>query len=152
RRGRAGDVLSHRKRARPGPAPEGPAEGTQLGVPDQEGDVGQAGAAVRDVAEGQLAANVLDERLERDALLAEPALERAHAPPEPPRHAFDPETAVADRARDRAPHLVQPRVGRLGLRQELVQVALDDREEAAVGAGYGPLHVGGIEDEAHVYR
>src|SRR5262249_11491474 len=122
------------------------------GVADQEGDVGQAGPAVRDVAERQLAADVLDERLERDTLLAEPALERADAQPEPPRHAFDPETAVADRGRDRAPDLVQPCVRRLGLRQQLVQVALDDREEPAVGAAYGPFHVGGIEDDSDVYR
>src|SRR5437867_9567351 len=124
---------SHRERGRPRPAVERPAKGAQLRVPDQEGDVGEACPAIRQVAERELAADVLDEGLEDGPLLPEPALEGADAQAEPSRDGPYARMTVADRARDGAPHVAEPRVARVGLREQLVEVALDDGKKAAVG-------------------
>src|SRR5439155_832542 len=83
---------------RPRPAVERTAKGAQLRVPDQEGDVGEARPAIRQVAERELAADVLDEGLEDGTLLPEPALEGADAHAEPPRDGLYPRMTVADRA------------------------------------------------------
>src|SRR5438093_3220891 len=141
---------SHRERRRPRPAVERTAKRAQLRVPDQKGDIGEARPAIRQVAERKLAADILNEGPEDDTLLPEPALKGADALAEPSRDGLYPQTTVADRARDGAPHLAEPRVARIGLREQLVEVALDDGKKAAVGIGHRALQVAGIEDEPDV--
>src|SRR5207249_11971422 len=113
---------SQRERGRPRPAVKRAAKGAQLRVPAQKGDVGEACPAIRQVAERELAADVLDEGLEDGPLLPEPALEGADAQAEPSRDGPYARMTVADRARDGAPHVAEPRVVRLRLRQQLVEV------------------------------
>src|SRR5439155_25363619 len=60
---------SHRERGRPRPAVERAAKGAHLRVPDPKGDVREACPGTRQVAERELAADVLDEDLEDGTLL-----------------------------------------------------------------------------------
>src|SRR5207247_4938985 len=125
-------------------------KGTQTRVPDQKGYVSEACPAIRQVGERELAAEILDEGLEDGTLLPESALKGADAQAEPSRDSLYPRTTVADRAPDGAPHFAEPRVVRIGVREQLVEMALDDGKKTAVGTAHRALEVPGIKDEPGV--
>src|SRR5215469_1221975 len=71
-----------RARRAPGPAPEGMAEGAELGIAQQEGDLGEAEIGIPEISEGQIMAKLVQDLGEAHPKLAEPPGQSPDAHPE----------------------------------------------------------------------